>query len=89
MVVVCGAEDEVGGEGEVVDPVGVGGEGVSEGAVGGVPHFDGLVVRGGVDEPRTAPAHARDGAFVPAEHRFDALGDDVPDADCGVFGCGR
>lgn len=28
VVVVAGAEDEVGGEGEVVDPVGVGGEGL-------------------------------------------------------------
>lgn len=62
--VVGGAEDGVGGEGEVVDPVGVRGEGVHEGAGGGGPDFDAFVVRGGVDVAGAAPAHARDGAFV-------------------------
>ena len=75
----------------MVYPVGVGGEGVCECAVGGVPDFDRFVVRGSVDEAGScaAPTHARDGAFVPTEHHFDAPGDDVPDSDGGVFrgGC--
>lgn len=86
MVVVGGAEDEVRGEGEVVDPVGVGGEGVGEGAGAGGPDFDGLVVRGRVYASGAAPADAGDGAFVAAEHELDAFRDDIPNADCGIFG---
>lgn len=62
--VVGGAEDRVGGEGEVVDPVGVRREGAHERAGGGGPDFDAFVVRRGVDVAGAAPAHARDGAFV-------------------------
>ena len=39
MVVVCGTEDEVGGECEVVDPVGVCSEIVCQGTITGVPYF--------------------------------------------------
>lgn len=85
---VGGAEDEFGGEGEVVDPVGVCGEGADEGSLGGVPEFDGFVVGGGVDCARAAPADAGDGRFVAGEDEVDAFGDGVPDADRGVLGAG-
>lgn len=42
----------------MVDPVGVGGEGVDQGAFVGVPYFDGSVVGGGVDVSESAPAYA-------------------------------
>lgn len=86
--VVGGAEDGVGGEGEVVDPVGVRGEGVRQGTGGGGPDLDGFVVRGGIDVSGAAPADARNGAFVAGEDEVDAFGDDVPDSDGGVFGSG-
>lgn len=88
VVVVGGAEDEVGGEGEVVDPVGVRGEGGDQGAFGGVPQFYGFVVRGRVDGACAAPADAGDGGLVAGEDEVDALGNGVPDADGGVFGAG-
>lgn len=87
-VVVGGAENEFRGEGEVVDPVGVGGEGADEGSLGGVPEFDGFVVGGGVDCSRAAPADAGDGGFVAGEDEVDAFGDGVPDTDRGVLGAG-
>lgn len=43
-VEVAGAEDEIGGEREVVDPVGVAVEGVDEFAVFAVPDLDGFVL---------------------------------------------
>lgn len=88
VVVVGCAEDEVGGEGEVVDPVGVGGEGGDEGALCGVPEFDRFIVGGGVDCSGAAPADAGDGGFVAGEDKVDAFGDGVPDADGSVFGAG-
>ncbi len=88
VVVVGGAEDEVGREGEVVDPVRVRREGMQEGASGGGPDFDGFVVRGGVDVACAAPAYAGDGAFVAGEDELDAFGDGVPDSDGGVLGGG-
>ena len=86
VVVVCGAEDKVRAERQVVHPVGVRGEVVCQGAGGRVPDFDGFVARGGVDEASAAPAHAGDGSFVPREGEVDARGRGVPDADGGVFG---
>ena len=87
VVVVGGAEDEVGAEGEVVHPVRVRGQVVGQGAGGGVPDFDGFVARGGVDKSCAAPANAGDGVFVAGQSEVDALGDRVPYSDCGVFGC--
>lgn len=86
VVVVGGAEDEVGGKREVVDPVGVRGESLDQGALFGAPDLDGLVLRCSVDVTCPAPAHARYAALVPAEHHVRALGDDVPDPDRGVLG---
>lgn len=65
VVVVRGSEDEVGGESEMVHPMRVAGQCVDEGAVLGVPHFDGLVVRGGVYSSCASPFYARHAAFVP------------------------
>lgn len=88
VVVVGGAQDELGGEGEVVDPVSVGGEGADEGAFGGVPEFDGFVVGGGVDCSGAAPADAGDGGLVAGEDEVDAFGDGVPDPDGCILGAG-
>lgn len=86
VVVVGGAEDEVGRKREVVDPVGVRGEGLDQGSSFGAPDLNGLVLRCGVDVACPAPAHAGYTALVPAEHHVRALGDDVPNPDRGVLG---
>ena len=66
MVVVGGAEDEVGGEREVVDPVGVGREGAGERSRGGVPDLDCFVMGRCVYLACTTPSHARDCSRVAA-----------------------
>lgn len=86
VVVVGGAEDEVGGECEVVHPVRVCREGLREGAVIGIPDFDRFVVRGAVDFAGAAPSHAGHGSLVSAQDELDSLGYGVPDAYRGVFG---
>lgn len=58
VVEVAGAEHEVGGEREVVHPVGVVAKGVQESAFLGGPDFDGAVVGGGVDPAGAAPFDA-------------------------------
>ena len=86
VVVVGGAQHEVGAQCEVVHPVRVRGQAVCQRARGRVPDFDGLVARRGVDEAGPAPAHAGDGVFVSGQGEVDACGGGVPYADCGVFG---
>ena len=86
MVEVSCAEDEVGREGEIIHPVCVGGEGVSEAAGAGVPDLDRLVVRGCVDVAGAAPADAGYAAFVPTQDDVDAFGDHVPDSDGAILG---
>ena len=56
VIMVGCAKDEVGGEGKMVYPVSVGGQGADEGASGCVPYLDGFILRGGVDLSGTAPA---------------------------------
>ena len=75
-------EDVVGGEGEVVDPVGVGGQGGGAFPSAGLPDLDCFVLGGGVELAETAPADAGYRAFVTSEDDFDASECDVPDADC-------
>lgn len=84
MVVVCGTKDEVGGECEVVDPMGMCSEIVCQGTIIGVPYFDGLVTGRGVDEACATPADAGYGVFMACESEFDALRGGVPYADCSV-----
>lgn len=73
MVVVGGSENEVRGEGEMVDPVGVRGEGADQSAFGRVPKFDGFVVGGGIDGASPTPADAGDGGFVTGEDQVYPL----------------
>lgn len=73
VVVVGGSENEVRGEGEMVDPVGVRGEGADQSAFGRVPKFDGFVVGGGIDGASPTPADAGDGGFVARENQVYPL----------------
>lgn len=73
MVVVGTSENEVRGEGEMVDPVGVRGEGADQSAFSRVPKFDGFVVGGGIDGASTTPADAGDGRFVTGENQVYPL----------------
>lgn len=65
--------------------MGMRGERLGQGPVGGVPDFYCLVVRGCVNVSRSTPADAGYGAFVAAENQFYAFGGGVPDSDGGVF----
>lgn len=86
VVMVCRPQSKVGGEGEMVDPVCVGGKGVQQLAGICHPNLDGLVVRGRVYVAGTTPANARDTGLVSGQGNIGSLVCAVPDAHGAVLG---
>ena len=89
FVVVIGCPERmVRRQRDAVDPVRVACQRREQDPLVRIPDLDGLVLGGGVELLRAAPAHAGDRGFVSRERVLDALGDRVPDADGGVLGGG-
>lgn len=85
---VGGAKREVGGECEVVDPVGVCGQRVQAVPGSVVPDFDCFVLRGGEEPVEATPAHAGHRTFVACEGLIDATKGNIPYTNRTVFGGG-
>lgn len=91
VVKVPGAQDKVGRQRKVVDPVGVALELVDEGAPDGVKYPHALVVAARVDEARPlasgAPSHAGGATLVARQHMLGAPRVDNPDANGAILAC--
>ena len=60
MIVEGGSVDEIGRESEMIDPVGVGGEGLDQCPIFGGPYLDSFVLRGGVNSSYAPPSDTGD-----------------------------
>lgn len=85
MIVVCGAEDKVCRERQMVHPMRVRVEGMSQSAIADIPHLDRLVVRRSIYESCPSPLHTRDRAFVAAENHVDLPLVRQPYSDRAIF----
>lgn len=83
------AKHKVRGKRQLVDPRGMGLEMMNKGTGSRIPHYDGSIIRGRVDEAGTPPLHTRNGVLVASEDVFGAPRVDHPNTDAVVLACAR